>query len=128
MASGDVASIAVADRAPRPLFRFDVSLAVLDSFAAVLCILVILPMTWLVIYGFSTPRTGEFTLANFHRLFTDPAFLDPLLVTGIVAVSSSVICCLVAAPMGWLVARTDVPFSRTVRALVTASWSARTWP
>jgi iron(III) transport system permease protein len=33
-----------------------------------------------------------------------------------------VICCLVAAPMGWLVARTDMPLRRTVRALVTASF------
>ena len=33
----------------------------------------------------------------------------------------SVICCLVAAPMGWLVARTDMPLSRTVRTLVMAS-------
>ena len=32
------------------------------------------------------------------------------------------ICCVVAAPMGWLVARTDMPLRRTVRALVTASF------
>ena len=31
------------------------------------------------------------------------------------------ICCLVAAPMGWLVARTDMPLARTVRTLVMAS-------
>ena len=32
------------------------------------------------------------------------------------------ICCIAAAPMGWLVARTDMPLRRTVRALVTASF------
>ena len=32
------------------------------------------------------------------------------------------LCCAVAAPMGWLVARTDMPFRRTVRLLVTASF------
>src|SRR4030095_13208145 len=36
--------------------------------------------------------------------------------------SSSVICCAWAAPMGWLVARTDIPLRRVVRALVTASF------
>ena len=40
----------------------------------------------------------------------------------IIATSASAICCLAAAPMGWLVARTDMPFRRTVRALVTASF------
>ena len=40
----------------------------------------------------------------------------------ILATSSAVICCAVAAPMGWLVARTDMPLRRTIRALVTASF------
>ena len=53
------------------------------------------------------------------------AMLFYTLVTGIlamiIAVPVSVICCLIAAPMGWLVARTDMPLSRTVRTLVMAS-------
>ena len=40
----------------------------------------------------------------------------------IIATSSAIICCAVAAPMGWLVARTDMPLRRTIRALVTASF------
>jgi iron(III) transport system permease protein len=122
MASQDLASPAVTGRASRSLVRFDSSRLVLYAFAALLCVLVILPMTWLVIYSVSTPRTGAFTLDNFRRLFTEPAFVDPLIITFTVAVCSSVICCAVAAPMGWLVARTDLPFSRTIRALVTASF------
>src|SRR5262249_38441570 len=61
-------------------------------------------------------------IANFAQLATDPTFLDPLVTTVILALSSAVICCAVAAPMGWLVARTDMPLRRTVRALVTASF------
>src|SRR6202042_3163108 len=67
-------------------------------------------------------RAGGFTLANFAQLVTDPTFLDPLITTLILATSSAVICCVVAAPMGWLVARTDMPLRRTVRALVMASF------
>ena len=63
-----------------------------------------------------------FTLAQFRTLFSDPDFVDPLITTVIVAVSSSVACCLVAAPMGWLVARTDMPMTGVIRALVTASF------
>src|SRR5262249_24868218 len=42
--------------------------------------------------------------------------------TLILAFSSAAICCVVAAPMGWVVARTDVPLRGTIRALVTASF------
>src|SRR4051812_36476627 len=110
---------------PRPVeprtFRIDFSQPVLYAFAALLCVLIILPLSWLVYYSL-VDRSGAFTLENFHRLFTEPDFLDPLLTTFIVATSSSFACCAVAAPMGWLVARTDLPYSRTIRALVTASF------
>ena len=48
--------------------------------------------------------------------------MEPLLTTLVIASSVSVICCMVAAPMGWLVARTDLPYTRTIRVLVTASF------
>ena len=78
-------------------------------------------MAWLVVFSF-TDRARNPTLANFRTLFTDPAFVDPLLTTFTIATSVSVICCAVAAPMGWLVARTDMPLRRTIRMLVTASF------
>src|SRR5438477_5486664 len=108
----------------RPLasrHRLDLSGAVLALFAVALCILVVLPIGWLVIFAFSD-RSGGFTLANFRQLFTDRAFIEPLLTTLILAVSASLICCLVAAPMGWLVARTDMPLRRPIRFLVAASF------
>ncbi len=101
--------------------RLDLSGAVLALFALALCILVILPIGWLVVFAFSG-RSGGFTLANFRLLFTDSAFVEPLLTTLVLAVSASLICCLVAAPMGWLVARTDMPLRRAVRFLVMASF------
>ena len=90
-------------------------------FAALLCALIVLPLSWLAVYAF-TDNTGAFTLANFRRLVTDAAYLDPLLTTFELATFSAIICCAVAAPMGWLVARTDMPLRRTVRLLVTASF------
>src|SRR5882724_2629421 len=101
--------------------KIDLSWPILILFAAVLCVLIILPMSWLVYYSL-VDRSGAFTLNNFRTLVTDPVFVDPLTTTLILATSSSVICCLLAAPMGWLVARTDMPLRRSVRALVTASF------
>ena len=104
------------------LFRsIDLSRPVLYGFAALLCGLILLPLSWLLLYSI-TDQTGALTLANFRRLFTESAFLDPLITTFIIATASAFICCAVAAPMSWLVARTDLPMSRTIRALVTASF------
>ena len=100
---------------------FDFTKLVLYGFAAVLCLLIVLPMSWLVYYGF-TNKDGAFTLQNFVTLVNDPTLLDPLITTFTLAFSTSLICCIVAAPMGWLVARTDMPLRRTVRLLVTASF------
>lgn len=114
-------TIAVSDQAPRMTHGFDYTKTVLYSFALVLILLIVLPMSWLVYYAF-TDRSGSFTIENFGRLLSDPAFTEPLLTTFILATSTSIICCLVAAPMGWLVARTDMPLRRTVRLMVTASF------
>jgi iron(III) transport system permease protein len=114
-------TIALPAQPERRLFRFDISWPILIAFAAVLVVLIVLPMSWLVFFSV-TDKDGAFTLANFRELITNPTFVDPLITTVIVATSSAVICCAVAAPMGWLVARTDIPLRRTVRALVTASF------
>ena len=37
-------------------------------------------------------------------------------------ITSAILCCVVAAPMGWLVSRTDMPARQFIRALVTASF------
>src|SRR5438105_13063893 len=90
-------------------------------FGVALCLLVALPIGWLAVFAF-TDRARNVTLANFRLLFTDRAFLDPILTTLVLATAVSVICCLVAAPMGWMVARTDMPLRRAVRILVMTSF------
>src|SRR6201996_2477639 len=104
-----------------PSRRIDWTQPVLWLFAIILVGLILLPISWLAIYSF-TDKARHFTLGNFVTLFSDPDFLDPLLTTAIIAVTSAVICCLVAAPISWLVSRTDMPARQTIRALVTASF------
>jgi len=111
-----------ATQASRPRrFGVDLTTPVLLVFAAVLCVLIVMPLSWLVYYAFTT-KAGDLTFANFQRLVSDAAYLDPLLTTFALATLSALICCAVAAPMGWLVARTDMPLRRTIRILVTASF------
>jgi len=98
----------------------DLSRPVLIAVTLLLAVMIVLPMGWLVVYSLSD-KAGHATLGNFVALFTDPTFVDPLITTLIIAFSVSAICCAVAAPLGWLVARTDMPIRRTVRTLVMAS-------
>ena len=113
-------TLAITAPAARAKRRVDLSWPVLIGFALILTALIVLPMSWLVY--FSVTDKGHFTLGNFVKLVTDPTFRDPLVTTVILATSSALICCAVAAPMGWLIARTDMPLRRTIRALVTASF------
>src|SRR4051812_39340238 len=88
--------------------RIDLTKPVLWLFAACLVLLIVLPMSWLAVFAF-TDKARHVTLQNFVTLFSDPDFLDPLLTTAIMATSSAAICCVVAAPISWLVSRTDMP-------------------
>src|SRR5438874_8430354 len=101
--------------------RIDWTRPVLWLFAAVMIVLIVMPLSWLAVYSV-TDKARHPTLQNFVTLFTNPDFLDPLLTTAIIATTSAVICCIVAAPIGWLVSRTDMPGRQIIRALVTASF------
>src|SRR6266851_3039414 len=101
--------------------RLDASLPVLGVLALVLCVLVLLPLGWLLWYGF-TDKTGAPTLANFARLATDRSFVGPFLSTIAIALGVATLSCVVATPLAWLVARTDMPGHRLVRLLVMASF------
>jgi iron(III) transport system permease protein len=100
------------DSAPARKFGLDLSTPVLLAFVAILVVLIVVPMAWLVVYAF-TNKAGVFTVDNFTKLFTDSTFLEPLLTTLTIATSVGVVCCLVAAPIAWLVARTDMPLRGT---------------
>jgi len=74
----------------RRRYGFDMSKPVLLAFAVILCVLIVLPLAWLAVYAF-TDKTGAFTVANFHRLVVDDAYLDPLITTFTLATLSALI-------------------------------------
>src|SRR3954468_359489 len=113
--------MSVLTTAAAPRVKIDWTKPVLWLFAGCLVLLIVLPLSWLAVYSL-TDRERHLTLQNFIKLFTDSDFLDPLLTTAIIATTSATFCCIVAAPMGWLVSRTDIPGRQCIRALVTASF------
>ena len=83
--------------------------------------LVCLPIGWIAAFAFSD-RGGAPTLGNFAQLLDDPTLTEPLLTTLALSFSVATIAGLAAAPLAWLVARTDMPGRRIARVLMTASF------
>ena len=99
--------------------RVDLSRVLFALAALALVAMVVLPVGWLVATSFSGPRGP--TLDNYVTLFTDQSMIRPFLITLGSSAAVAILCVLVAVPMGWCVARTDMPLRRLVRILVIAS-------
>lgn len=102
-------------------FGFDISTPVFLLLAAILCVLVILPLFWLAYYAFFD-KSGLPTLAVFGKLLGDATIRHAFLISLSLALFVGVLACLVATPLAWLVARTDMQGQAVVRSLVTASF------
>ncbi|GAB3650293.1 ABC transporter permease [Ramlibacter alkalitolerans] len=105
----------------RPHFRIDLLRPAAYVLAAVLVVLVVLPLAWLAYYSI-VDKDGQFTLANFATLLTDKPLRKSFGIAVAMALGVGALSCAIAAPLAWLVARTDLPGRRLVRALVTASF------
>lgn len=91
------------------------------AMALLLAVLVLLPMAWLVVTSLRDAAKA-FTLDHYRHLFVDPAFVKPLITTLWTSAAVGTICVITAAPMAWLVARTDLPAKRLMRTLILASF------
>jgi iron(III) transport system permease protein len=111
-------SLAQTQTRPR---RMDFSVLVFILLTAVLGVLVILPLFWLVYYTFRSD-SGAPGLQNLVELVTDPSLLQAYRLTLGMALGVGVLTCVVATPMAWLAARTDLPGRRQIRMVVTTSF------
>lgn len=100
----------------------DLSWPVFGLLAALLSVLVILPLFWLLYYSFRSDRGGSFTFNNYASLVTDPTLLRAYGIALGMALGVGILSCVVATPLAWLVARTDLPGRRWIRMLITASF------
>ncbi len=105
--------------APKQGFRLSTPLFV--GLVVVLLVLVLLPLFWLGYYSL-TDKKGLFTLGNFAALLSDAAVLKAFGLAFAMAAGVGVLSCLIATPLAWLVARTDMPGRGFTRMLVTASF------
>jgi len=101
---------------------FDWTSPVSWMLALFMALLVLLPMFWLLVTSLRNDA-GAFTLEHYRQIFVDPSFLKPLLTTLWTSAAVGVLCVLFAAPMSWLVSRSDLPAKRLLRVLVLASFA-----
>jgi len=87
-----------------------------------LAVLVLLPMFWLTVTSLRVDKTHEPTLSHYLHFINDPSFIRPLITTLWTSAAVGILCVAFAAPMAWLVARTDLPFKRLLRVLILASF------
>jgi iron(III) transport system permease protein len=111
----------VGTQVPARRISVDWSQPIFILLALVLLVLVVLPLAWLAYYSV-TDQAGNFTLANFRALVTDATLRRPFVVAITMALSVGALSCLIATPLAWIVARTDMPGRGVVRGLVTASF------
>src|SRR6186713_1791161 len=105
----------------KPHFRIDLLRPAFHALAAVLAVLVVLPLAWLAYYAL-VDKDGQPTLANFAALVSDATLRRPFLIAIGMALGVGALSCAIATPLAWLVARTNMPGRWLVRALVTASF------
>ncbi len=91
------------------------------AMVVLLAVLVLMPLFWLLLTSFRDAEKA-FTLEHYRHLFVDPAFIKPLVTTLWTSAAVGAICVATAAPMAWLVARTDLPGKRFLRTLILASF------
>ncbi len=68
-----------------------------------LLLFVVAPLVVLVFYAFTNGQ-GQFTMANFTGFFTDPNTLGTLLYSLVLALTTTVVCLLIAYPLAYILA------------------------
>ncbi len=116
---------AIAQQREEPASRqrgtFDISRPIFAVIAIILVFLVALPLFWLAYYAL-TDAQGNLTAGNFISLVSDRTLWRPVGTSFAMALGVAVASFIIATPLAWLVARTNMPGRGFVRALVTASF------
>ncbi|MDB5557162.1 MAG: transporter substrate-binding protein, partial [Enterovirga sp.] len=85
-----------------------------------LALLIAWPLGWVVRMSFED-ADGAFTIANYVRAASSRRFVDAAVNSLILSTSVGVLSVLVATPMAWAIARTDMPGRRFIQVMALAS-------
>ncbi len=89
---------------------------------AVLLFLVAAPLLKLLAVSFETQETAEFTLGNYATAYGRARYLDALVNSLLLGLTTAGISVVIAVPMAWAVSRTDMPGKGLAWGLVFAAF------
>src|SRR6266496_2990662 len=97
---------------------FDPTLPVWIGAAAFVIFLILLPLGSIFVTSLYN-ETG-LTLRNYLDVFIEKAYIKAIWNTLIISFWVGIIAVLIGSLLGWLLTRTDLPFKKSIRALVMA--------
>ncbi|MGE5820435.1 MAG: ABC transporter permease [Deltaproteobacteria bacterium] len=107
-------------RGGRGITLWDPSLTIWIAAAVFLVLLMLFPLA--AIFKASLWDDGGFTVNKYIEVFTNGPFLAAIWNTLYISFWVGLIAVFVGGLLAWLVTRTDIPFKKTIRALVMASF------
>ena len=89
------------------IFRFSRK-QLLIPYALFMLLFIVLPLVTLLYYAFTNKATGNISLANFARFFTDTAALTTLLNSILIGFLSTFFCILLGYPVAYILAKSNL--------------------
>jgi iron(III) transport system permease protein len=106
----------------RRRYRLDLSLGTWAVAAAVLLVMVVVPLAWIFVASVHADQDNRLTLANYVEAFTNPIYLQPIRNSLILAALVAVMAVPFGTALAWAVSRTDMPGRNLIRMLVFAAF------
>ncbi len=118
-------AVRVATIAPRLEARrgwFDLSHAAWLAAAAVLVVVVTVPLFWIFVSSVHADQDNRLTLANFVEAFSQSIYLQPIRNSLVLATLVAVVASAIGTVVAWAISRTDMPGRSLIRGLVFAAF------
>lgn len=119
MSSGDVGTAAPRVQLQR---RIDVSLGFWVVSAAILLLMVLVPLGWIFYASLHSDQDERFTLLNYAEAFSRAIYLQPIRNSLVLAFSVALIASLCGTVLSFAVSRTDMPGRNLIRGMVFAAF------
>lgn len=85
-----------------------------------LLVIVGYPLVWLFLASLGVP--GDFGFGHLARVYSRAQNVEPLVNTLILAMGAGLLSVILGVPLAWATARSDMPFRRTIQALVALAY------
>jgi iron(III) transport system permease protein len=109
-------------RASRPVRSIDWTFLVWLLFAAILVFIVVNPLARLVLSSFERADGSGFTFANYLVAYGRWRYIQALINTLVMGAGTAVLATILAVPLAWACARTDMPMRGSIRLAVLAAF------